>query len=62
VLAGLGLPPAPATGAAGQRPIARDTAVDCVAMEATAAAQAGVCGETAAVLFASAGDAGGGWR
>lgn len=62
VLAGLGLPPAPATGGAAAHPIARDAAVDCEAMEASAAARAGVCGETAAVWFASMGDASGGRR
>jgi hypothetical protein len=56
VLAGLGLPPAPATGGAGAYPITRDAAVDCVAMEASAAARTEVCGEAAVVSFASAGD------
>lgn len=59
VLAGLGLPPVPATGGAAAHPIARDAAVDCEAMEASAAARAGVCGEAAVVWFASD-DTGGG--
>ena len=58
-LAGLGLPPLPATGGAGLHPIARDAAVDCVAMEATAAARVEVCGEAAAAWFGSPGGASG---
>lgn len=67
VLAGLGLPPVPATGDAGIRPIAYDAAVDCVVAgsmrEAAQAEPSAVCvGGAAALLFASVGDAGGGSR
>ena len=59
VLAGLGLPPVPATGDTGLRPIAYDAAVDCVVAGALSeAAQAESSGACAARLLASVGDAG----
>ncbi|KRD31459.1 hypothetical protein ASE35_15805 [Lysobacter sp. Root916] len=56
VLAGLGLPPAPATGLADARPGACDAAVDCAAAGPPMAAQAGssVDGEAARLARAAA--------
>lgn len=59
VLAGLGLPPVPATGEAGSRATAYDAAVDCVVAGSLAgAAQAESSAACAAMLLASVGDAG----
>lgn len=57
VLAGLGLPPAPATGMADAHPGVCDAAVDCAAAGPWAAAQAGSSedSETRWVAAASAG-------
>lgn len=55
VLAGLGLPPAPATGMADARPGVCDAAVDCVAAGALAAAQAGSSVDSETMRIAAVG-------
>lgn len=58
VLAGLGLPPAPATGLADAHPGACDAAVDCAAAGPLMAAQAGSSVDGEAARFARAATAG----